>query len=391
MLADQNICRGIADEALADQRVLSSKTHFEVLDGLRGVAAIAVMLFHSYDGQGLFHNADLAVDLFFLLSGFVIAYSNDDRLQGGMPVTRFLLRRLIRLYPMILLGGLFGIAFAIVQRETNVVYLYSSGQIVLYGCLTLVLLFYGFNLPFWSLFFELIANVFYSLFAKHLTAPILALVVLFGLLTIGLGGPLSWGNKYFFALGIARVAAGFFGGVLLYKLWKQGHLPSLNGNFTILSAVLIALFVLPWEIWGWLFLPAFALMAALIVFGIGARASRLDKYCALLGQISYPLYALHWPTLYALVEFEKRLGLKIDHYNFVVAANCFAALIIAYLAMRFYETPVRFYLVRSLTAMSPRPLKATSAFQAAAWRMEVRSRSVAARSTSKLSGSITTP
>jgi len=393
MPAAQNICRDIANGTLADQRVLSSRTHFEVLDGLRGVAAIAVMVFHSYDGQGLLHNAYLAVDLFFLLSGFVIAYSNDDRLQQGMPVFQFLLRRLVRLYPMILIGSLFGIAFAIFQRETSAVYMYSSGQIVLYGCLTLVLLFYGFNLPFWSLFFELVANAFYALFAKHLTTPILALVVLLGLLTVGLGGPLSLDNKCFFVLGIARVAAGFFGGVLLYKLWRQGRLPSLNGNFAVLSAILIALFVLPWEIRDWLFLPAFALMAALIVFGIGARANRLDKYCALLGQISYPLYALHWPVLYALVQVEKRLGLTIDNYDFVVVANCFAALIIAYLAMRFYETPVRFYLARSLTATSARPLKPTSAyvFQAAAWRMDVRSRSVAARLTSKLSGSITTP
>ena len=100
----------IAGEALAEQRALSSKSHFEVLDGLRGVAAIAVMLFHSYHAEGLFHNAWSAVDLFFLLSGFVIAYSSDEHLQHGMPATQFLLRRLIRLYPMIVLGTLVGVS-----------------------------------------------------------------------------------------------------------------------------------------------------------------------------------------------------------------------------------------------------------------------------------------
>jgi peptidoglycan/LPS O-acetylase OafA/YrhL len=352
MSAEPNTCRdyGIADEALAEQRALSSKRHFEVLDGLRGVAAIAVMLFHSYDAQGLFHNAGLAVDLFFLLSGFVLAYSNDDRLQQGMPVAQFLLRRLIRLYPMILLGGSAGIAFAIVQRETNAAYLYSFWQIAVYGCLTLLLLFYGFNLPFWSLFFELVANAFYALFAKHLSPSILALVVLISLLSIGLGGPLSWGNKFFFALGFAHVAAGFFGGVLLYKLWKQGSLPSLNGNFIILSALLTALFVSPWDIHSWLFLPAFAVMTTIIAFGIGARPNRLDKYCALLGQISYPLYALHWPALYMFVDLERRLGLKTFNYNFLVVVHCLAVLIIAYLAMHFYETPVRSYLTRKFAS-----------------------------------------
>ena len=348
MRAEQKIFRDydIASEALAEQRVLSSKSHFEVLDGLRGVAAIAVMLFHSYDAQGLFHNAGLAVDLFFLLSGFVIAYSNDDRLQRGMPVGEFLLRRLIRLYPMILLGGLAGIALAIVQYETNAAYLYSFRQIVMYGCLTLLLLFYGFNLPLWSLFFELVANIFYALFARHLTGSILALVVVIGLLMVGVGGPLNWANKWFFALGFARVAAGFFGGVLLYKLWKQGSLPSWNGNFIILSAILTALFVLPWEISGWLFLPAFAVMTTIIVLGIGARPSGQDKYCALLGQVSYPLYALHWPVLYTLVELERKLGLTAVHYHFAIVAHCFATLMIAYLAMHFYETPARLYLTR---------------------------------------------
>jgi len=340
----------IAGEALAEQRALSSKSHFEVLDGLRGVAAIAVMLFHSYRAEGLFHNAWSAVDLFFLLSGFVIAYSSDEQLQHGAPVSQFMLRRLIRLYPMIVLGTLAGVAGAIANYKISASYSYSPWQIVIYGCLTPLLLFFEFNPPFWSIFSELVVNTFYALFAKRLATPVLALIVLVGLAVVALGGPFAWDeNRNFFLflwLGLARAATGFFGGVLLYKLWKGGRLPRLSGNFVVLSAVLMAVFTFPQEISGWLFPPAFMVMAGIIVFGVGARPNRLDKYCALLGQISYPLYALHWPSFHFFGALAGSLGLTAHHYDLVVMAHCLGILVVAYFAMRFYETPMRLYLTR---------------------------------------------
>jgi peptidoglycan/LPS O-acetylase OafA/YrhL len=354
----------IAREALAEQTALSSKRHFEILDGLRGVAAIAVMLFHSFAGGGLFPNAPLAVDLFFLLSGFVIAYSSDDRLREGMPVSQFLLRRFIRLYPMVLVGALGGIAIALIHNKTNTEHFYPLRAIMMSGGLSLLLLPYlpalvnpkaspsaiinddvfSFNPPLWSLFFELIANALYALFAKRLSTPILTLIVLFGLVGIGFGGELGGQNKSDILLGVPRVVAGYFGGVLLYQLWKRSWLPHLNGNFLVLSVILVALFMFPREIGGWLFIPAFAVMSAVIAFGVGAKPSRLDQYCALLGQISYPLYALHWLTLYVFTWLGKKVGLTGDHYNVVVISHSLGALVIAYLVMRFYETPVRLYL-----------------------------------------------
>jgi peptidoglycan/LPS O-acetylase OafA/YrhL len=308
------------------------------------------MLFHSYGAEGLFRNAWSAVDLFFLLSGFVIAYSSDERLQQGMPVTQFMLRRLIRLYPMILLGTLAGVAGAIANYKMSASYPYSLWQIMIYGCLTLLLLFFEFNPPFWSIFSELVVNAFYALFAKRLATPVLVLIVLLGLVIVAMGGPFAWDeNRNFFLflwLGLVRAAAGFFGGVLLYRLWKGGRLPRLRGNFIVLSIILLAVFTFPEEISGWLFPPAFMVMVAIIVFGVGARPNRLDKYCALLGQISYPLYALHWPSFHFFGALAGSLGLTAHHYGLIVMVHGFGVLIVAYLAMRFYETPVRLYLTR---------------------------------------------
>jgi peptidoglycan/LPS O-acetylase OafA/YrhL len=84
---------------------------FIFLDGLRGVAAMSVGILHA----GQIFNVDiiprhgyLAVDFFFCLSGFVIAYAYEERLFGQHSWGRFALLRVIRLYPMIVVGTALG-------------------------------------------------------------------------------------------------------------------------------------------------------------------------------------------------------------------------------------------------------------------------------------------
>src|ERR1700722_3197255 len=84
-----------------------AKDHgFSALDGLRGVAAISIVVFHYSQNLGweLLPNAYLAVDFFFMLSGFVIAHAYEARLRSGQTVAEFMQRRLIRLYPLYWLG-----------------------------------------------------------------------------------------------------------------------------------------------------------------------------------------------------------------------------------------------------------------------------------------------
>lgn len=344
----------IAGEALAEQKALSSKTHFEVMDGLRGIAALAVVTFHTFLNGGPLPNGQLAVDLFFLLSGFVIAYSYDERLCLSMPIRDFMVRRLIRLYPMVFVGALGGILIALIHNKTNHVDAYPVRSIAYSGGLSLFVLPYlgnainerafSFNPPLWSLFFELVANVVYAVFARRLSIFVLVAIVISGLTGIVLGGPLGGGAKETILLGFPRVACGFFGGVLLFRLWKSGWLPKINGNFLILSAALVAIFGIPTLIGGSAFLPVYAIFLAIMICAIGARRSRFDKYCALLGQLSYPIYLIHWLTLYVFAWLGGKIGLAGPNYPILAAIHFCCVPFMAYFVARFYETPVRLFL-----------------------------------------------
>ena len=83
---------------------------YEVLDGMRGIAAIIVMIYHWYvhSVSVINKNAYIAVDFFFILSGFVIMHAYGARLMNGMSSMNYIWRRLIRLYPMAIIGILLG-------------------------------------------------------------------------------------------------------------------------------------------------------------------------------------------------------------------------------------------------------------------------------------------
>src|ERR1700710_2350874 len=101
---------------------LQTKSHYEILDGLRGVASLLVVAFHvfeTFNGGSRFkqiiNHGYLAVDFFFLLSGFVVAYAYDDR-WGKMSQWEFYKRRLIRLQPMVIMGSIIGAALFYFQK-----------------------------------------------------------------------------------------------------------------------------------------------------------------------------------------------------------------------------------------------------------------------------------
>ena len=107
-----------------------TKPHYELLDGLRGVAALLVIWYHVYEGfafagGGLIETLNhgyLAVDFFFILSGFVIGYAYDDRWQSTLTLKSFFKRRLIRLHPRVIMGAVIGaITFCIRRKATNLV------------------------------------------------------------------------------------------------------------------------------------------------------------------------------------------------------------------------------------------------------------------------------
>jgi peptidoglycan/LPS O-acetylase OafA/YrhL len=107
----------MTEQAAISADATPGKSHYVILDGLRGVASLMVVVFHLFEAwaggdpaKQIINHGYLAVDFFFLLSGFVVAYAYDDRLVAGMSQWDFFKRRLVRLQPMIILGGLIGAA-----------------------------------------------------------------------------------------------------------------------------------------------------------------------------------------------------------------------------------------------------------------------------------------
>jgi len=101
-----------------------TKQHYELLDGLRGVAALLVVYYHVHEGFAFasgapviegFNHGYLAVDFFFILSGFVISYAYDDRWNKTLTTANFFRRRLIRLHPMVVMGAVIGLASFLVS------------------------------------------------------------------------------------------------------------------------------------------------------------------------------------------------------------------------------------------------------------------------------------
>lgn len=289
------------------------KDRFVALDGLRGVAALSVMLHHAPGATPAM--GYLSVDLFFLLSGFVIAMSYEQRLRDGrLSVAAYAMVRLERLYPMLFLGscigiGLWGLGLGDAALPTAAAALPAiAGQLLLLPGFAAPLLF-AFNNAYWSICFELAANLAHALGIRWLSNRVLGAVVLASALCLAGAARhygtlnLGWQPGNFLA-GIPRVGFGFFGGVLLWRTRETwcGWVPALP--FLPLALLLFALTNLPRSLLdgpndnGMVELAMVVLaFPPLVMAGSAAGGGRL---AAALGTLSFPLYAVHYPILRAV-------------------------------------------------------------------------------------------
>lgn len=338
-----------------------SHAHLATLDGLRGIAAISVALFHlSYHWpRNIFPHAYLAVDFFFALSGFVIAKSYEHKLQNTMRFQQFLRIRVIRLYPLIVCGAVLGCADVILKTHNggfgaamNIALL----EQLLLGLLLVPELIIGadqifpLNPPAWSLFYEMVANIFYAALINHLTnkrlyliMTIAALSIAYSGYTIGETGRGAAGTEI--VSGTSRVMFSFFAGVLLYRMWQRGvfsQLPRVPGLW--LGLALLLLFSVPQFHFDWIYnlLSIFFLFPLIVLLGLdqASLSPRFVPAALWLGRISYPLYVLHFPLLvrnsYHL--FHARHGLPL------VAITCVATLgvvLLSWLGLVLYDEPLR--------------------------------------------------
>jgi peptidoglycan/LPS O-acetylase OafA/YrhL len=332
----------------------SGAEHLVVLDGLRGVAALVIGALHAKQVLVTFDryaHPYLAVDFFFCLSGFVIALAYERRLQTNMSFGEFTGRRILRLYPVIFLGSLLGgaVYFLGAMREGG-----SLSQAAIFTVTSLALLPGGFlfgkdaypvNAPIWSLFFEVIANLFYAALIPITTRTLLVSAVISGAVLASLsyryGGvaQLGFGSPALFLGGFARVAFPFIAGLVVYRFvgrlkWKVSPLLAIVGLLLILATPL----PLTW----WFDVIAICAIIPLILLAAArASAGYMTKPLVILGAISYPFYLIHQPILRVLKHFGPFSRLTAHHPIIAIGLAITVIAIASYPVFLLYDQRLR--------------------------------------------------
>jgi peptidoglycan/LPS O-acetylase OafA/YrhL len=349
-------------------------TRLASLDALRGVAALAVVLFHVCIPLRVIAapNGYLAVDYFFLLSGYVLARAYDGRLRRGGAAAWFIRVRLERLYPLALLGVLMGVGGAAIRYAP---WLQGTGAVEFATTAVANLLMlplgrlsyaqdhplFAFNAPVWSLFWELAVNALYGAVALLLDAPLLAvLIMVAGLAVVAVSldhGSLQAGAEAAsFAAGAARVGYSFFCGVALQRLAKPRHSDRRRLGPTLAAGLLALLLWSPMLIDSRFFDPVmvlFAFPAVLVLAVQGEPAGATRRLSLFVGDVSYPLYVTHFPIMQLFLYFvgpRKPVGAPLALLIAVELATIMAA---AVLVLWLYDRPVRAWLRRSRGGARP--------------------------------------
>lgn len=384
------------------QLYLASKPRYGVLDGLRGVAALMVVIFHCFEtyswqtGTQIVNHGYLAVDFFFMLSGFVIGYAYDDR-WNKMSISGFFKRRLVRLHPMVIAGMLVG-ACLYFFGDSDICPLISEVEPwKFFLCLAMGLLMIpcgpsldirgwnelnSFNGPQWTLTFEYLANILYAFVLRRLPTVILGILCA-GSIVLTLDVTLGWdifgffpdGAKYSVIggwnlqpeqmyIGITRLSYPFLFGLLASRIMfkrssennPSGSPISLRGGFWWTSLLLVAIFSLPavgggntlndglYQAGCILLLFPFA-----VIIGAGSKTTdaKSTAWCEFLGKISYPLYITHYPIMYMQMAWvTAHTGTPVWIHIMVNIAVITLSLFIAWALLRLYDEPVRQWLTR---------------------------------------------
>ena len=357
-----------------------SKKHYEILDALRGVAAIMVVIFHVFETHNtsrfdqIMNHGYLAVDFFFLLSGFVIGYAYDDR-WGKMSLKQFFTRRLIRLHPMIIMGMIVGAGLYYFQVSDLWPII---GQTPVWKML--LVMFFGFTLlpltpsmeirgwaemhpldgPAWSLFYEYIGNILYAVFVRKFSNVALSILVfvtgiaLIHFLVTGPNGDVIGGwslTPTQVHIGFLRLLFPFFGGLLLSRITKPTQI---NQAFLWCSLLVILSLSIPrigddttvWMNGIYESIIIIVVFPAIVYMGAsgtleGKTAKGLGKF---LGDISYPIYITHYPIIYTYTAWVKDNKVSLSEawpYGLLVIISSIS---LAYICLKFYDIPVRKWL-----------------------------------------------
>lgn len=360
-----------------------TKPHYQVLDGLRGVAAVIVVFFHlaeplaSSRFENVVNHGYLAVDFFFLLSGFVIGYAYDGR-WDQMTVGGFLRRRFERLQPLVILGmtlGAIGFYFtdSTIWPQIHTVPLWKLLVVMLIGYTVLPIPLsmdirgwqemHPLNSVAWSLFFEYIANILYAIGLRKLSNKALTVFVILSgaaLLHFAVTNPNGdvaggWTLNFdHMRVGITRTIFPFFAGLLLSRVTRPVQI---KNAFLWCSLLVAAVLFMPriggtehlWQ--NGLFDALCIIVVFPVIVYIGSSAvvpgPKEERVCRFLGEISYPLYITHYVLVYFYVAWvSNHPGITFMEALPYALLTFAGAILLAYASLKLYDEPVRKWLRR---------------------------------------------
>lgn len=352
--------------------ILKSKPHFEILDGLRGLAAIVVVIFHFMEiiitdfSKNFISHGYLAVDFFFCLSGFVVAYAYDNRI-ASMGLLSFIKLRLIRLQPLVIIGSVLGLLTFLFDPFSNLYAIYGIKETALIFLTSAFLIPYpvvseryynlfNLNAPSWSLFWEYVANLIYATILFKVTKRILPfLTVLAAIILVyvswnanGLLG--GWSGETFFD-GLARVSFSFLMGMLLFRfnLIIKNKLGLLSMSFLLLLA-----FLAPYKSeWNFLVDPLLVIFYFPLLVSLGAGAILKPQHQSInsfSGVVSYPLYMTHYPFMWVFANYVVAVKPSNMELSWVIPISVILLILLAFLVSKFLDLPIRIYLTNTFKA-----------------------------------------
>ena len=375
-----------------------AKPHYEILDGLRGVAALLVIVYHvfeCFDWSPVPHGY-LAVDFFFVLSGFVIGYAYDDRWHEGLTVGTFFKRRLIRLHPMVTMGAIIGAVCFFLQGSvrwdgTPV----PTGWVMVAMLLGMLMLplypgaaadvrgngeMFPLNGPSWSLFIEYIGNILYALLLRRLSTRWLAVIAgVTGCILayvavsdgyLGVGWTMADNGLW---TGIVRMLFPYTVGMLMARVFRPAK--GVRGAFWACGIIILLVGCLPlvlgkmqpWQSGLYDAVCVILVFPCLVWLGasqlsMGNVTRRVSHF---LGELSYPLYIVHYPLMYL---FYAHIGFNGDLVPIAVLGDVWpvamalplACILLAWFCWRFYDRPVRRYFMKASRMTQHKASKANS-------------------------------
>lgn len=357
---------------------LPTKPHYQILDGLRGVAAVIVVWFHLCEPHASSHltqyinHGYLAVDFFFLLSGYVIGYAYDDR-WDKLTFGSFLRRRIERLQPLVILGMTLGaIGFywteSAIWPDIHTVPVWKMLLVMLIGYTIIPVPLsmdirgwqemHPLNSVGWSLFFEYIANLLYAIGIRKLPNKALGILVALSAAALiyfavtNANGDVTGGwtlTVEQVKVGMTRVMYPFFAGLLLSRIGKKIHIK----NAFLWCSLLVAVLLFMPRIGGadhlWMnglyeSICIIVIFPIIVLTGAGGVVNSESgrKVCKFLGDLSYPLYMTHYTLVYFYVGWvSNHKGITLAESWPYALSTFVAAIVLAYAGLKLFDEPVR--------------------------------------------------